>query len=134
MSFVSPGFTLVVTYVLTGITVNVLTYLRTRPSILTILFVTTVNGSRRRPRRSCIVSVEHLMMNLSKCRVHSKTFYMKRCADYYMSLVVRIPAFCICKNKNADQLRGKREADQRLCFRYSDSAIPQLPKPEISSL
>ena len=27
-------------------------------------------------------------------------------------------AFCICENKNADQLRGNREADQRLCFRY----------------
>ena len=25
--------------------------------------------------------------------------------------------FCICENKDADQLRGNREADQRLCFR-----------------
>ena len=34
---------------------------------------------------------------------------------------------CICENKDADQLRGKfREADQRLCFRYSDSTIPLL--------
>ena len=24
--------------------------------------------------------------------------------------------FCICENKDADQLRGSREADQRLCF------------------
>ena len=31
--------------------------------------------------------------------------------------VVRKPAFYICKNKDADQLRGNREADQRLCFR-----------------
>ena len=51
-----------------------------------------------------------------------------------MSLVVRKPAFCICENKDADQLRGNREADQRLCFRYSDSTIPLLPKSEISSL
>ena len=36
------------------------------------------------------------------------------------------PAFCICENKDADQLRGNREADQRLCFRYSDSKIPIL--------
>ena len=43
-------------------------------------------------------------------------------------------AFCICENKNADQLRGNREADQRLCFRYTDSTIPLLPKSEISSL
>ena len=35
----------------------------------------------------------------------------------YMSLVMRKPVFCICKNKDADQLRGNREADQRLCFR-----------------
>ena len=28
--------------------------------------------------------------------------------------------FCICENKDADQLRGNREADQRLCFRYTD--------------
>ena len=52
----------------------------------------------------------------------------------HMSLVVRKPAFCICENKDADQLRGNREADQRLCFRYTDSAIPLLPISEISSL
>ena len=34
---------------------------------------------------------------------------------------MRKPAFCICENKDADQLRGNREADQRLCFRYIDS-------------
>ena len=46
---------------------------------------------------------------------------------YKMSLVMRKPAFCICENKDADQLRGNREADQRLCFRYTDSTIPLLP-------
>ena len=40
----------------------------------------------------------------------------------------------MCENKDADQLRGNREADQRLCFRYMDSKIPLLPKSEISSL
>ena len=34
-----------------------------------------------------------------------------------MSCVVRKLAFCICENKDADQLRGNRKADQRLCFR-----------------
>ena len=38
----------------------------------------------------------------------------------HMVRLVRKPAFCICKNKDADQLRGNREADQRLCFRYKD--------------
>ena len=51
-----------------------------------------------------------------------------------MSLDVRKPDFCICENKDADQLRGNREADQRLCFRYTESTIPLLPKFEISSL
>ena len=50
-----------------------------------------------------------------------------------MSRGVKIPDFCICENKDADQLRGNREADQRLCFRYTDSIIPLLPKSEISS-
>ena len=44
----------------------------------------------------------------------------------YLSRVVRKPAFCICENKDADQLRGNREAEQRLCFRYTDSTIPLL--------
>ena len=39
----------------------------------------------------------------------------------------------LCENKDADQLRGNREADQRL-FCYIDSTIPLLPKSEISSL
>ena len=55
-------------------------------------------------------------------------------AILHLSRVVRKPAFCICENKDADQLRGNREADQRLCFRYTDSTIPLLPKSEISSL
>ena len=42
--------------------------------------------------------------------------------------------FCICENKDTDQLRGNLEADQRLCFRYLDSTIPFLSKSEISSL
>ena len=52
----------------------------------------------------------------------------------YLSLFMRKPAFCKCKNKDADQLCGNREADQRLCFRYIDSKIHQLSKSEISSL
>ena len=61
---------------------------------------------------------------------------------------MRKPDFCICENKDADQLRGNRdklsfavtarscnrEADQRLCFRNTDSTIPLLSEFEISSL
>ena len=50
-----------------------------------------------------------------------------------MSRVVRKPDFFICENKDADQLRGNREADQRLYFHYTDSTIPLLYKSEISS-
>ena len=48
---------------------------------------------------------------------------------------MRKPAFCICENKDADQLRGNREADQRLCFRYITSTIPHFlnPKSQASS-
>ena len=46
---------------------------------------------------------------------------------------MRKPAFCICENKDADQLRGNREADQSLGFCYIDSTIPLLPKYEISA-
>ena len=51
-----------------------------------------------------------------------------------LSRVIRKPTFCICEIKDAVQLRGNREADQRLCFRYIDSTIPLLSKPEISRL
>ena len=51
-----------------------------------------------------------------------------------MSRIVRKAALCICENKDTDQLRGNREADQRFCFRYTDSTISLLRKYEISSL
>ena len=38
------------------------------------------------------------------------------------------------RNKDAAQLPIYREADQRLCFRYTDSTIPLLSKSEISNL
>ena len=47
---------------------------------------------------------------------------------------MRKPTICMGENKAADQLRGNREADQRLCFRYTDSTIPLLLKYKISSL
>ena len=47
---------------------------------------------------------------------------------------MRKPDFCIWEKKGADQLRGYRAADQRLCFRYMDSTILLLSNCEISSL
>ena len=53
---------------------------------------------------------------------------------FHMSLCMRKTTICIGENKAADQLRGNREADQRLCFRFTDSIIPLLLKFKISSL
>ena len=81
--------------------------------------------------------------NVSKTYFHvypiNVNFYMKsnmptNRLDNNMSRVMRKPTFCICENKDADQFRGKREADQHLCFRYIDSTIPLLSKSEISCL
>ena len=55
-------------------------------------------------------------------------------ALFHMSCVMRKPAFCICENKDADQLLGYRATDQRFCFRYIESTIPLFSKSEISSL
>ena len=45
---------------------------------------------------------------------------------------MRKPDFRLCENKDADQLGSICTADQRLCFRYTDSTISLL-KSEISS-
>ena len=47
---------------------------------------------------------------------------------------MRKPAFCICKNKGADQLRCNRTVDQPLCFPNIYCTIPLLPRSGISSL
>ena len=73
------------------------------------------------------------ILRMSKCLRKIEEEISKIILNYQMSRDVRKPFFCICENKDADQLRGNREADQRLCFRYIDSTIPLLPKYEISS-
>ena len=77
----------------------------------------------------CVLCFE----STSTCNtVKLSSFYFEE--TNHLSLVMRKLAFCICENKDADQLRSNREADQRLCFRYMDSTIPILSKSEISSL
>ena len=51
-------------------------------------------------------------------------------AFIFMSLRMRKPTICIGENQGADQLRSNCEADQHLCFRYTDSAILILPNPD----
>ena len=45
-----------------------------------------------------------------------KCFGIKAVPVSNMSRIVRKPDFCLGENKGADQLRGNREADQRLFF------------------
>ena len=45
---------------------------------------------------------------------------------------MRKPTICLGENKGADQLRSNCEADQRLCFRYTDGTFHLLLKSEIS--
>ena len=52
---------------------------------------------------------------------------------HQMSRHMGKPTICMCENKDADQLRSNCEADQHLCFRYSNSTLPLLLKSEISS-
>ena len=72
-----------------------------------------------------------------KHTIHMKHFcfalFLPTLYLHKMSRIVTKQDFCLCENKGADQLRGNREADQRLCFRYTDSTIPLLLKSEISS-
>ena len=54
--------------------------------------------------------------------------------NLHMSRCMGTPSICIDKNKGADQPRSNCEADQRLCFRYTDSTIPLLSKCKTSTL
>ena len=60
--------------------------------------------------------------------------YLQETSRTVMSHVMRKSAFCICENKEADQLCGNRVDNQCLCFRYIDSTISLLPKSQDSSL
>ena len=77
------------------------------------------------------------LVDMFSCYVCSLSFQsfviLKDKFDFYLSCLMGKPTICIGENKGADQLRGNREADQRPCFRYSDSTIPLLLKSEISS-
>ena len=66
------------------------------------------------------------------CLIWYACIFLQWIKHYKMSLYVRKPTICMGENKDADQLRGNREADQRLCFRYTDSTFPPLLIPKIS--
>ena len=51
----------------------------------------------------------------------SQHFFFKQSLRCHLSRAMRKTDFCLCENKGADQLRTNCEADQRLCFRYTDA-------------
>ena len=54
----------------------------------------------------------------------------KYCQSIFELRYEKKTPFCICENKDADQQHSNCAADQRLCFRYTDSTISLLPKSE----
>ena len=83
-------------------------------------------------QRSSITFMLTCPYNLQPLQVNP-LLYSKTQGLQGLSRDVRKPDFCICENKAADQLCGNRTADQRLCFGYTDSTIPLLPKFQASS-
>ena len=55
-------------------------------------------------------------------------------APYRRSCVMRKLDVRLCENKGTDQLCSNCTADLRLCFRFTHSTIPLLPKSKISSI
>ena len=68
-------------------------------------------GPGRKPERWFSRDAAQIVLILSSlkndCLVSDQTEVCNILNDFYMSRVVRKPAFCICENKDADQLRGK---------------------------
>ena len=60
------------------------------------------------PEEEFLIVLSHIS------KYHKFILYM------YLCRLMRKPTICICENKGADQLRCDCEADQRLCFRYTD--------------
>ena len=73
----------------------------------------------------------------ASCHLASEKIYVSIFLALYngsqVSIVALLATCCICENKDADQLRRFHVAEQRLCFRYTDTTIPLLSKSEISS-
>ena len=65
------------------------------------------------------------------------TFVIAKLHNSILLIIIRPStrktAFCICKNKGVDQLRGNHAADQRLWFHSIDSKISLVPKFQTSS-
>ena len=91
-----------------------------------------VSGVQRYPRAVGLLNLTLGLADFLCGIVSGKTaapYYTNYKCDRHMGK----PTICIGENKSAGQLRSNCKADQRLCFRYSDSTFPLLLKSEISS-
>ena len=70
----------------------------------------------------CLGSKPQQRVTLRHARLTSNCC-VTTCRYHNISHVMRKPTFCICENKDADQLCSNSGADQRLCFRCKDSIL-----------
>ena len=102
------------------------------PIYMTMVFFIKVRETLFSKHQQCAIVGMHLDL---QWRIYG-IFEGKRTSSlqgYNLSHPMGKPTICIGENKGTDQIRGNREADQRLCFRYTDSTISLLLKSEISS-
>ena len=76
---------------------------------------------------SCLLIIVHFMLR------NGQTGHTWHLVVDHMSRLVRKPAFCICENKDADQLSDDREADQHLYFCYIDSTSLYFLNPKFQA-
>ena len=65
-------------------------------------------------RRPYIIHVYLNIINYNDENIHVKTYLSRRMGKL---------TICVGENKSADQLRSSCEADQHLCFRYTDTTV-----------
>ena len=98
----------------------------------------TIFYSLTRKSKDISIICDHVW-NKSTMRKRNSSIFRRQRNDaicfhaMHLSRPMGKPTICKGENKGADQLRSNCEADQRLCFRCSDSTIPLLLKSEISS-
>ena len=89
----------------------------------------------------CLAAVDKkLFLDLNvgmPCLLNCKNSRITSCLNIFTHLSRPMgKPICLGENKGADQLRSNCEADQRLCFRYSNSTVPMFylnPKFQASS-
>ena len=77
---------------------------------------------------TCLIYYHGHIYLISQLIYFPSNEHLKILVKIYGPYIMGRPAFCMCENKGADQLRGKRAADHHLCFRYIESTIPKLPR------